>query len=135
MIVAVKTERNPRVSAFAIETKKRLLKGLPIEKINLKSNIKVMSCKTHSVLIYGYKIIGEEILRMAGLIAASVILVLGGINFFLLIPLVFFFLSEIVMLLGYLLVLKGLRKAGYKGKVKLLFNRNALQEVLFNVSI
>jgi len=133
LILSVKTNTSYEVNTFFNKTKNRL-SFLPAKSIDLNSDIKIYYRNNFYLLVYRYDLMGEEIMRIAGFIGSVIILFFLGVSWWLFCPLVFFFIQELSSLFCYLLILKGLRKANYKGKVTMIHNFNCLKEVVFNVT-
>ena len=136
ILTSVQVESCAEVNSFVTKAQLRILKGLPAESIHFGVNIKsfknIKEKKTS--IIYGYTLPAQKIIQALVFMLAAVIFVFKGFSWLLIIPIILFFIPAIVRFLGFFLLGKGLRKAGYTGKIKLLFNNDALAEVVFNVT-
>lgn len=122
VVVAVETDEVKEVRSFVYKAKKIIKSPKVHSGLHTGFPIEAFAKEGKLLVAYSYGVIGSQILNYIAFISATIILVFKGWSFWLLAPAFFILLPQILRFLGYWLVYRGLRKAGYKGKIKLLSN-------------
>jgi len=130
MILGVKTLKSPYVKKFYLKASLKIRGGLKAENLHLGAKLKYFELKESMILVYNYKLLGGEVLKYLAFFIATLLIVFKGFTAWLLVPLIIYNFELSAVFLGYWLMFKGLRKIGYKDKIKLLSKKDIIDEVV-----
>jgi len=130
MILGVKTLKSPFVKKFYLNSSVKIRKGLKAENLHLGAKLKFFELKESMILVYNYKLLGGDILKYLAFFISALIIVFKGLTLWLLLPLIIYNFELSAVFLGYWLMFKGLRKVGYKDKIKILSKKDIIDEVV-----
>jgi hypothetical protein len=132
VVVSVEVDNCKEAKAFVFDTKKRI-KGPKVHK-GLYTAFKLEAYQDSQKLLicFGYALVGAQILNYIAFFLAIPLILFLGLSWWLMLPAILFSIPLILKLLGYWMLNMGLRKAGYKSRVKLLSNEEFILRGVLN---
>jgi len=132
MIVAARVDISNSVNDFIENARISFGKNTSASQFSSGTIKQYIVSADDSILVYGFKIMVDLILfRYIAAILALIQIVFFGVSLWLIFPIVLFFVKELVVLIAKGLLSAGLKKAGYKKRLKFIKASTVLEEVLF----
>jgi hypothetical protein len=133
IIFSAEVLTSPAVNRFISKTKNRMISSKIHSGLHFGMVFKSLKFRDKTFICFGYELIGESILKYAAFILA---VVFTFFEFYksLIIPIIFFMIPSILIFLGFIMLDRGLRKEGYKGKVKLISSSDFIKGGVLNVT-
>ena len=130
--VNAEVKRSPEAWKFFHETKSRLEKGVKFEQLHFSISLKSFIGKDKRFFSYGYTLINEWLTRVVGFILFVVIAIFKGVSPWLILPAGILLVEYFIGLVGFWLLYRGLRRAGYKGPIKLISDKQFIVRGVHN---
>ena len=132
ILINAELENNSFAWKFFQETSIRLNKGVKVEALTRGVSIKTFTTLDKRFISFGYALFNEWLTRVIGLMLLFTFAYFGGFTPWLTIPFFILFIEYFIGLFGYWLMYKGLRKAGYKDKIKFITNKKFIERGVHN---
>lgn len=134
MILGVKLEYRPSAVRFYNKTVNRW--NSPKIKGQLFDKAKVQDARLDEdyFIILHYGIFGDWLFKRAGLLSGLVMLFFLGLSYWIIIPIGIYNTNKLFQWISFWLMVKGLRKEGYKHKIKKLNDEKTMEAVLYGTT-
>lgn len=118
---------------FVFKTQKRLKSKKLAHQLHSGMKIHAVRENTETMIIsFGYQMMSEFLNRIVAFLVAVPLLIFVGFTPWLLLPMGIYYLNDTLSYLLLFLLKKGLRKEGYKGKVKRITNSEFIKRGVYN---